>query len=214
MTNQPDDLITADEAAVIAERTKASIRGWVRKNLLQGFRQDPKKSNSPLMISKAELLLFLAENNKQKKVGRPTIQEQKQKKEQVDNQEQQHKRDALLEQQVQSSSLIAILQAKIQTLEAEKTLLREMLEQQQQNVEQGKRIENHLLETKNMVERELEYQRVLTSQANEKAEKLQLKLQQLMMYLTLPWWKKLSSPAPMLVDYQNPPASLATPKSS
>jgi hypothetical protein len=59
MLDRPTDLITAAEAAEQASRSKSSIRSWVRQKKLTGYRKDPNRSNSLLMISQAELTSFL-----------------------------------------------------------------------------------------------------------------------------------------------------------
>ena len=76
VTIRPDDLITAKEAAKMAGKKKDTIRSWVRKNKITGYREDPNNSNSALMVSEAELRLYLGggcnvthPNNK----GRPEI---------------------------------------------------------------------------------------------------------------------------------------------
>ena len=187
MSKKPTDLVTADEAAVMAQRTKASIRGWVRKGLIEGFRQNPEKPNSALMISKEALLVFLAQNNKQNKTGRPLATEKKETEAYSENTEQ---INFALEKQS--------LQGQIDNLKAEKELLREMIAQQGQTIEQAKRIEQHLIDARKQVERELEYQRTAVAVANEKIATLENKNQQLLVYLTLPWWRRIGNPAPML----------------
>ena len=198
MSEQPTDLITAKEAAVMADRTKASIRGWVRKGLLEGFRQDPEKTNSALMISKEALLIFLAQTNKQNKTGRPlaiennpetSIDDAKTNKPTTENSE---NMNLMLEKQK--------LQAQIDNLQAEKQLLREIIAQQKQTIDQAKRIEEHLIDARKQVERELEYQRTATVICNEKLANLENKNQQLMVYLTLPWWRRMGNPVPMLTQ--------------
>lgn len=193
MSEQPTDLITADEAAVMAERTKASIRGWVRKGLLKGFRQDPKKPNSALMISKEKLLLFLAQNNKQNKTGRPLATAKKEL-------EQPAKDTTETTEQIAFHMEKQNLQAQITNLMAEKDLLREIIAQQNQTIEQAKRIEQHLIDARKQIERELEYQRTAVAMANEKMAMLENKNQQLLVYLTLPWWRRIGNPAPMLTQ--------------
>ena len=48
--NRPEDLITAEEAGVMADKKKDTIRSWVRKNKLTGYRQDPENKTSALMV--------------------------------------------------------------------------------------------------------------------------------------------------------------------
>ena len=76
MLDRPTDLITANEAAKQASRSKSSIRAWVRQKKLTGYRKDPDKSNSLLMISQAELTTFLigsvSPTDTSDNIGRPS----------------------------------------------------------------------------------------------------------------------------------------------
>ena len=60
--NRPEDLVSAVEAAKLVDRSKSSIRAWVRDKKLTGYRADPEKSNSSLMVSTQELIAFCAQN--------------------------------------------------------------------------------------------------------------------------------------------------------
>ena len=62
--NRPEDLISAKEAGVMSGKSKVTIRSWVRKGKLTGYRLDPDNKMSTLMISKQELLTYLAVNAK------------------------------------------------------------------------------------------------------------------------------------------------------
>ena len=57
MTDRPPDLMPVSEAAALVNRSLSTIRGWVRKGDLTGYRQDPKRpTNSRLMVSRTALL--------------------------------------------------------------------------------------------------------------------------------------------------------------
>lgn len=64
LLDRPEDLITAEEAGRIAGKKKDTIRSWVRNSKLTGYREDPQKKTSALMVSTAELLLFLSTEGK------------------------------------------------------------------------------------------------------------------------------------------------------
>ena len=59
---RPEDLISAREAGKMAGKKLATIRSWVRKGKITGYRKDPSKKNSTLMISDEELRTYLALN--------------------------------------------------------------------------------------------------------------------------------------------------------
>jgi predicted RNase H-like nuclease (RuvC/YqgF family) len=132
------------------------------------------------MISKNALLIFLAQNNKQKKTGRPLASQASETPVKVQNID------------------LLNLQSKIDGLQAEKNLLKEIINQQKETIEQSKRLEDHLVTARKQVERELEYQRVANAQANEKIVVLENRIQQLMVYLSLPWWRRIGNPMPMI----------------
>tara|TARA_Y100000592_G_C5479863_1_gene324655 strand:- start:2309 stop:2845 length:537 start_codon:yes stop_codon:yes gene_type:complete len=70
----PQDLITAKEASVMAGKSVATIRGWVRKKKITGFKEDENNHSSPLMISTQELKAYLhtgAKLTHPKNTGRP-----------------------------------------------------------------------------------------------------------------------------------------------
>jgi hypothetical protein len=70
MAHRPDDLINVQEAAVMVDRSVSSLRGWVRSNSLAGHREDEDKPNSRLMISRGELLTYVAASQKVATPGR------------------------------------------------------------------------------------------------------------------------------------------------
>ena len=75
--NRPDDLISAKEAGVMSGKSKVTIRSWVRKGKLTRYQLDPDNKKSTLMISKQELLTYLAVNakpNHPNNSGRPETQ--------------------------------------------------------------------------------------------------------------------------------------------
>ena len=57
---RPVDLISAAEAGVMAGKKKDTVRSWVRKGKITGYRLDPDNPTSTLMVSTAELRVYLA----------------------------------------------------------------------------------------------------------------------------------------------------------
>jgi len=56
MTERPTDLLPVSEAAVLVNRSLSTLRGWVRKGDLAGYREDPTRpTNSRLMVSRSAL---------------------------------------------------------------------------------------------------------------------------------------------------------------
>lgn len=170
---QPNDLILAKEAAVMSERSKSSIRTWVRLNKLTGYKQDPNKKNSALMISKSELLAFLATNkspDKLKQAGRPPDISASLSKLEIDKKE------------IEAEMKIA--QEKIKMLERMLVQADQLSSTQTQAIEAAERrsaelrVDNELLKT-DLV-------------------RTRLKLEQVTVYLSLPWWKKWNSSVPLL----------------
>ena len=62
MPRKPNDLISIDTATAVSDKSKASIRYYLAKGKIKKYRKDPDKKNSPVLISKAEMKAYLAEN--------------------------------------------------------------------------------------------------------------------------------------------------------
>ena len=170
---QPDDLITAEEAAVVSDRSKSSIRTWVRVGKLTGYKADPTKSNSALMVSKCELIAFLATNkspDKPKQAGRQpdiSVSIEKIEKEKIE-----------LEMQLK------IAQEKI-----------EMLERFICQSEQLSSIQKDALAASEQRNKDIKLDNDLLK---EEVARSRLRLEQVSFYLSLPWWKKWNSGLPLL----------------
>jgi hypothetical protein len=54
--DRPTDLVDVQEAGRLVDRSVSTIRAWVRKGELEGHRQDPKRRNSRLLVSRRSLL--------------------------------------------------------------------------------------------------------------------------------------------------------------
>lgn len=69
-TPRPDDLVSVKEAAKMVDRGVSTVRSWVRSEQLTGYREDPNRSNSRLMVSTQDLMI-LAGTTKNPEPPRP-----------------------------------------------------------------------------------------------------------------------------------------------
>lgn len=175
---RPDDLVKAAEAAKMADRSKSSIRAWVRDGKLTGYRSDISKPNSPLMVSKTELIAFLSINKapvRPKQTGRPA---------------------AIV-------ASIAKLDQEKQELVREIEVLRKENEMLAILIKKGDQLSESQAQTIRIHESTMSALRADIERMREDKEKLGNQLQQTMVYLTLPWWKRWSNPVPMLTTSQS-----------
>jgi len=169
---RPDDLITATEAATRAAKSKASIRNWVRLGKLTGYRKDPEISNSPLMISQAELRAYLAINGK---ITRPNTQGRKSDK------------PASFEA---LKSEIYNLKKQLAEKELELEHLRELTRMSIAHTERMQASsESHI----SHLRAELESQSNSLKLARQKNDEAAEKHMQLLRYVAQPWWKRMTS---------------------
>ena len=172
IATRPDDLITAAEAATRAAKSKSSIRNWVRIGKLTGYRKDPTISNSPLMISQNELRAYLAINGK---ITKPNTQGRKP--------------DISV-----SLELLRLEQQKAQkelaTKQAELDQARQLIRMQTDHMERmQKSTDEQILHLRSLLESQSKHLD-LSRQSVERAEQNK---RQLYAYLTLPWWKRMTS---------------------
>ena len=163
---RPSDLITAQDAAKMSGKSKNTVRAWVRQSKLTGYRADPQKSNSALMISKGELMVFLATEATptaiNSNVGRPEVESASIAKLRQENQE---------------------LKAKVVALEQEKEFLRQMLDHQKELIQE-------LQNSRTMIAEQGKLSRVDLEREMEKTERLQLRIDHLTAYFAMPFWKR------------------------
>ena len=72
MPKRPADLISVREATKLVDRSVSSLRAWIRADDIQGYREKEGKKNSRLMVSRAELLLYMGGTDKPVNPGRTT----------------------------------------------------------------------------------------------------------------------------------------------
>lgn len=179
MTERPNDLITITEASVLADRGKSTIRLWVRKHLISGYKQNPSNKNSTLLVSKNEIMAHLAVNGKinpprPKPIDEITVSAQ--------------------QWQVEKSKLIN----QIKGLERERELMAQLLEQSQENINIQKRMAEEIIDAKKKVEAELQRQIKTTEMLELNNVRLSRRIEDLMSYLSMPWWRKWSVGVPLL----------------
>ena len=178
--NRPEDLITAEEAGVMADKKKDTIRSWVRKNKLTGYRQDPENKTSALMVSKAELLLYLGtkatvthENNK----GRPEdiSVSLKEKDKEIES----------LKQQIELQKLaMKNLEDRLRDLQAFNELLQVTVKDREGNVQE---LQSQL---KDMLH--------LQGQLQDSYRRSQDEYKALISYVSMPFWKRWTNAVPLL----------------
>ena len=164
-SSRPDDLITAREAATYSDKGLSTIRNWVRKGLLTGYRLNPVKSNSALLISTHELRCHLAqkaqpthENNK----GRPS------------------------EVSTDKSGKLEELQTKVAHLETQLAMAHQMIAHQEKLIGKFEKDEQASRQTlKDMQARQNDMSKTL--------ENAHARTEQLLTYQALPWWQKMKS---------------------
>ena len=163
---RPTDLIRAEDAAVVSARSKSSIRTWVRLGKLTGYKEDPRKQNSALMVSKSELIAFLAMNKspeKPKQTGRQPYISASVDKLRTENKD--------LEMQLR------IAQQKIQMLERLMSQTEEMSTTQKKAIDATERRNMELRADNNLLKEEIGHVRA--------------RLDQFSFENTIPWWRRI-----------------------
>lgn len=61
---RPDDLLPVADAAELVQRSVSSVRAWVRAGDVTGYRENPSRSNSRLLVSKHALLTYAGVSGK------------------------------------------------------------------------------------------------------------------------------------------------------
>ena len=65
------DLIPIKEAATLVDRTVPTLKKWVKNSEIKGVRENPENPRSRLMVSRKELMLYMATAGKAAKPPRP-----------------------------------------------------------------------------------------------------------------------------------------------
>ena len=175
MLEKPEDLISAQMAAVICGKSLSSVRAWVRKNKLTGYRQDPDRSNSALMISRSELEEYLLRSNaapakqttikNSSKVGRPPA----------------------------PSVSLGSLEIEMKELRSQLAVSEARYEAQQSVLKQQEELIAELREMRGWLKGSLDEQKA-------KNERLQTQVVQMTAYFSMPWWRRVSAGVPLLED--------------
>ena len=168
MTKRPDDLITIEAASKLADRGKSTVRLWVRKELVSGYKKNPKNKNSALLVSRAEILAHLAVNGK---INPPRPKSPVQIS--VSAEQWISEKERLLTQ--------------IKSLEREKELMSQLLLQSQENTKTHEMMNRQLISARDLAESELQRQIRAVELSEEKNKMLSMKIEALTVYLSMPW---------------------------
>lgn len=181
---RPADLVTVKEAAKLTERSKSTIRSWVRKGKITGHKEDMSNPTSPLLLSKSELLLFCSINKAptaNPNMGRPedvTVSIEALRKE------------------------IDELKAKLDKCEVEKASIQAVLDVTQQMLCQAKDITDSKDSTIKALEAAMAILQstldISMTQHADRVKSLESQLHIAREYLSMPWWKKWNSSIPLL----------------
>lgn len=173
---RPHDLIRARMAAKMAGKGLATIRLWVRKGKLTGYRHDPVNPRSPLMVSEEELRIYLHTSAKATHTlnrGRPpipsaSVSQMKKEKEKAEKD--------LSHVQTQFEHSRAFIDRLEKDLDREQSINSEL---RAQNADLLKQIENLHMEK---------------DQLRIEKEQLRIEKEQLLSYCAQPWWRRVRSP--------------------
>ena len=172
----PNDLISLKEACQLINKSKNTIRWYVSNKKLTKYSKDPTKQNSPLLISKGELLSYCSINSipKETNTGRKA-----------------HKTASVVKLHKDSNQYKQQYEATKRELDTLKKLL-EVQTLHLEDLRQMKSNEVSLLTNQlNDTKLELERQR-------SQNEVLQHKIENLRWYAALPWYRRLSTSVPLL----------------
>jgi hypothetical protein len=64
------DLIAIKEAAILVDRTPATIKKWIKSGGLQGAREQPGNTKSKMLVARSELMAYVATAGKSANPGR------------------------------------------------------------------------------------------------------------------------------------------------
>ena len=162
---KPQDLITVKEASIMAGKSVATIRSWVRKGKVTGFKEDVSNHSSPLLISTEELKTYLhtgATLTHPNNTGRPTIPSVS-----IQNKEQE-----------------------IQTLKNELELLRKEIAFKDERIED---FQSFIFTLKELLEQRDKEAKALREQLNlslSRETEKQEEISKLLKWANLPFWKR------------------------
>ena len=128
MPKRPSDLISVREATKLVDRSVSSVRAWIRADDLHGYREKEGKKTSRLMVSRAELLLYMGGADKPVNPPRTTPEQT----------ETDH-RIALLEAElVAERSTLAATKTTLAALEGQSTILERLISTERERANEWK----------------------------------------------------------------------------
>jgi hypothetical protein len=173
MAKRPKDLVTLDVASILFEKSKSSLRYYLKNGKVTKYKLHPDKKNSPVMVSKEELKTYLAVNGLPKSKSSKGRPKSKVLSREVIKQE----RDTALNE-------IIMLKAQIKMKD-------DLIKMAQQHTDDIKSANLTLDNQLKSLRTDLSYQ-------VERNEKLENKVNQLTYYLSLPWYKRFGKSLPLL----------------
>ena len=173
MPRKPNDLISIDTATAVSDKSKASIRYYLAKGKIKKYRKDPDKKNSPVLVSRKELLAYLAQSalpKSKSSTGRP-------KRKVVSRDIIKQERDDALKEII---------------------LLKSQLKMKDEMIEMLKQHTNDVKVSKQELDNQIKDLRVDLASERERNEKLDNRIANITLYLSQPWWRRVGKPIPLL----------------
>ncbi len=176
MKNLPNDLLTVSIAAVEVNKSPSTIRYYVSKGKISKYSREPNKQNSPLLVSRSELLAYCSLNVSPKKT---TAGRQESKTASVVKL---HKDNDAYKQQYESAR-------------REIEVLSKLLASQNLHLEDLRKMKSNevLLLTNQLKDLKVEIER-----EREKNARLENNVERLRWYLSLPWYRRFAIDTPLL----------------
>jgi len=173
MAKRPKDLVTLDVASVLFDKSKSSLRYYLKNGKVIKYKLNPDKKNSPVLISKSQLKAYLAENGLPKSKSSKGRPKSKVLSREVIKQERDEARNEVI------------------MLKAQLAMKDEIIKMAQQHT-------NDIKSSNLLLDNQLKSLRVDLSYQVEKNEKLENKINQLTYHLSLPWYKRFGKSLPLL----------------
>jgi hypothetical protein len=168
------NLITLTEASTMAGKSVSTIRNWIRKGKITGHKEDPGNKNSALFVDQGELRVFLGLNGK---VTSPNVGRGE------DLSVSLKAKDDKIQQLILEKQVLELAVKNGQQLAVKND---ELVASLQNNIKDR---ENQITSLNNQVEQVLS----LLASCQASVAKLTAENKQLMTYLTLPFWKRITT---------------------
>jgi len=176
----PSDLLTLNEASQLVSKSKNTIRYYIQKKKLTKYTKNPNKQNSPVLVSRSELLSYCSINS----IPEPTTTGRKETK---------------TASVVKLHKDSAVLEAKYAAAKREIEALQRALESKSLHLEDIRTSQSNEVSLLNQTlnDTRIDLQRERDRNENLHRENMQLKMT-LTKWNALPWYKKFRMPIPLL----------------